>query len=88
MLGDCWMQLQKFSPFGAYTQKALNYSFLFTLQRNNTTFTVIAMVAAMALLGVVVITLVTIPLRMQQAEAAGCNNGIAFNASKGRCFGH
>ena len=54
---------------------------------NDTTFVVIAIVAALALLGVVTITLVTIPLH-QQAEAAGCNNGRAFNASQGRCFGH
>jgi len=24
----------------------------------------------------------------QHADARGCNNGIAFNASQGRCFGH
>jgi hypothetical protein len=52
---------------------------------NDTTFVVIAIVAALALL--VAITLVTIPLQ-QQAEARGCNNGRAFNASQGRCFGH
>ena len=53
---------------------------------NDTTFVVIAIVAALALLGVVAITLVTIPLH-QQAEAAGCQNGShAFFASKGSCF--
>jgi hypothetical protein len=52
-----------------------------------TSMTVIAIVAALALLGVVAITIVTIPV-LQQAEARGCNNGVAFNASKGRCFGH
>jgi uncharacterized membrane protein len=50
----------------------------------------IALVAALALLGVVVVTVAfTIPL--QQAEARGCESGgagVAFNASKGRCFGH
>jgi uncharacterized membrane protein YjgN (DUF898 family) len=51
-------------------------------------YAVIAIVAALALLGVVVITIVTIPIQLQQAEAAGCNNGRAFNASHGRCFGH
>jgi hypothetical protein len=52
-----------------------------------TSITLIAIVSALALLGVVVVMVaVTIPL--QQAEAAGCNNSIAFNASKGRCFGH
>jgi uncharacterized membrane protein len=49
----------------------------------------IALVAALALLGVVVVTVAfTIPL--QQAEARGCESGgagVAFNASKGRCFG-
>jgi hypothetical protein len=49
---------------------------------------VIAILAALALLGVVVVTVaVTIPL--QQAEA-GCERGLgasapAINASKGRC---
>jgi hypothetical protein len=58
----------------------------------NTTFVVIALVAALALLGVVAITIVTIPL-LQQAEARpfttvkGCDaGGVAFNAAKGRCF--
>lgn len=54
----------------------------------DTTFVVIAIVAALALLGVVVVTVaVTIPL--QEAEA-GCEKGAAvsqaFNASQGRCF--
>ena len=40
-----------------------------------------AIVAAVVLLGVIAITVVTIP--QQQAEAAGCYNGIAINASKG-----
>jgi hypothetical protein len=25
---------------------------------------------------------------VQNADARGCNNSVAFNASKGRCFGH
>ncbi|MFL6371519.1 MAG: hypothetical protein ACJ70P_00115 [Nitrososphaera sp.] len=54
---------------------------------SNTTFVVIAIVAALALFGVVAITIVSIPL--QQAEA-GCERGRAvsqaFNASQGRCF--
>lgn len=53
---------------------------------NNTTFVVIAIVSALALLGVVVVTVaVTIPLQ-QQAEAAGCEISQAFNASQGQCF--
>jgi len=46
-----------------------------------------SIVAALALFGVAVITVVSIP--QQQAEAAGCvANSQAFNASKGRCFSH
>jgi hypothetical protein len=46
-------------------------------------------VAGLGLLGIVVLTVtVTIPLQQQQAEAVGCTNGVAVNASKGRCFGH
>ena len=54
---------------------------------NETTFVVIAIVAALALVGVVAFTIVTIPIQIQQAEAAGCR-GPGFNASQGRCFGH
>jgi hypothetical protein len=52
-----------------------------------TSIAIIAIVAALALFGVVVITVaVTIPLQ-QQAEAAGCPLGSpGFNASKSRCF--
>jgi hypothetical protein len=53
----------------------------------NTTIVVIAIAAALAMLGVVVVTVLSIPL--QEAEA-GCERGggasTAFNASKGRCF--
>jgi hypothetical protein len=53
-----------------------------------TSMAIIAIVAALALLGVVVVTVaVTIPL--QEAEAGcerGAASGTAFNASKGRCF--
>jgi hypothetical protein len=59
--------------------------------QNNQQLALLALVAALALLGVVVLTVaVTIPL--QQAEARGCINpnapgggSVAFNASKGRC---
>jgi hypothetical protein len=57
-----------------------------------TSMAVIAIVAALALFGVVAITIVTIPIQLQQAEAApGCEKGLprsapAFNASQGRCF--
>jgi hypothetical protein len=51
---------------------------------------IIAIVAARTLLGVVAITVVTIPIQ-QQADAAGrgnpgCFNTPGLNASKGRCF--
>ena len=49
-------------------------------------YVVIAIVAALALFGVVAVTIVTISLQQQQAEAVGCKNSKAFNASKGRCF--
>jgi hypothetical protein len=56
--------------------------------QNNNQLAVIAIVAALALLGVVVVT-VTVTVPLQQVEA-GCEKGkalpIAFNASKGRCF--
>jgi Flp pilus assembly protein CpaB len=51
-----------------------------------TTLVIIAIIAALGLLGVVVVEIISIP--QQQADAAGCTNGRAFNASKGRCFGH
>ena len=51
---------------------------------SSTSIAMIAIVAAQALFGVVAITVITIP--QQQAEAAGCRNSIAVNASKGRCF--
>jgi hypothetical protein len=55
--------------------------------QDNQQLALIALVAAVALLGVVVVTVaVTIPLQ-QQAEAIGCPAGTpAANASKGRCF--
>ena len=52
-----------------------------------TTLAIIAIVAALGLLGLVVAESVNIP-KQQQAYAKGCTSGVAFNASKGRCFGH
>jgi hypothetical protein len=54
---------------------------------NNMTFAIIAIVAALALLGVVMV-LVANNLAIQEAEA-GCERGggtPALNASKGKCF--
>jgi hypothetical protein len=54
--------------------------------QNNNQLAIIALVAALGLLGVVMVTVaVTIPL--QQAEARGCPVATpAVNASQGRCF--
>jgi hypothetical protein len=59
---------------------------------NNTTFAVIAVVSALALFGVVMVT-VAVTMQLQEAEARpftfarGCDfAGAAFNASQGRCF--
>jgi hypothetical protein len=49
----------------------------------NESYVVIAVVLAFALLGVVAVQTLMVS---QQAEAAGCRNGIAANASKGRCI--
>jgi hypothetical protein len=58
----------------------------------NMIYVIIAIVAALALLGVVAVTLTTIPLQ-QEAEARpntpvrSCDPFFtAFNASQGRCF--
>jgi hypothetical protein len=56
-----------------------------SLEMNDTTFAVIAIVAALALLGVVAITIVSIPL--QQAEARGCPAfAVGINASHLKCY--
>ena len=53
---------------------------------NNMIFAVIAIVSALALFGVVAVTIVSIS-SLQEAEAQrGCKHSVAFNASKGRCF--
>lgn len=55
---------------------------------NQTAIVIVALAAALGILGVVVImSAATAP----EAEAAGCQNGLphsapALNASKGRCF--
>jgi hypothetical protein len=52
---------------------------------NITSLGVIAIIAALALLGVVVVTAVSLT---QEVEARGCalTNGVAVNASQGRCL--
>jgi hypothetical protein len=52
-----------------------------------TRLAIIAIGAAIGVVGVLAVeTFVTPLLQQQEAEAKGCRNGIAFNASKGRCF--
>jgi hypothetical protein len=51
-----------------------------------TSVAIIAIVAALGLLGIIIVEGISIP--QQQADAAGCRTSTAFNASKGRCFGH
>jgi hypothetical protein len=55
--------------------------------QNNNQLALIAIVAALAMLGVVVVTVATLTIQLQEAEARGCPLGTpAPNASKGRCF--
>jgi hypothetical protein len=58
----------------------------------DTTFAVIAIVSALALFGVVMVT-VAVNMQLQDPEAIGCINpnapgggSIAVNASQGRCI--
>ncbi len=46
-------------------------------------FAIIAIVMAMGLVGVVAVDMIT---NLQNAEAKGCPNSVAINASQGRCF--
>ena len=48
--------------------------------------TQILIFALVAMVGVVGVVAVEIVALADQAEARGCNNGIAVNASKGRCI--
>jgi hypothetical protein len=50
---------------------------------------IFAIATAIGIIGVEeVVESFEIPLQLQEAEARGCHTSIAFNASKGRCFGH
>ena len=57
------------------------------MTNNETTLAIIAVVAVIGLLGLVVVETISIPQQIQ-ALARACSNSIAFNATKGRCFGH
>jgi hypothetical protein len=53
---------------------------------NDTTLAVIAIVSALAMFGVAIVT-VAVTMQLQEAEARGCPLGTPGpNASKGRCF--
>jgi hypothetical protein len=52
------------------------------------TQTTMVIFAILAAFGLVAIVAVDIVLTTQEAGAAGCTTSQAFNASKGRCFGH
>lgn len=74
-------------------KKTLRETAFDVLEMNDRTFAVIAIVSALALFGVVMVTVAT-TIQLQQAEAGGCipnpnapyGGSIAANASKGRCF--
>jgi hypothetical protein len=53
------------------------------LELTTTTLAIFAVVAAMGLIGVVAVQILSVP---EDAEARGCNNSVAANASKGRCI--
>ena len=55
------------------------------MELSNTTLALIAIISALGLIGVVALDVTTL---VQDAEGAGCKTSQAFNASKGRCFGH
>ena len=56
---------------------------------NNTTFAVIAIVAALGLLGVVIVDSILSAAQVASAvppPVKGCRNSLAANASQGHCF--
>jgi hypothetical protein len=46
----------------------------------------IALISLVAVLGLVTALAVDIIMTTQEAEARGCNNSVAVNASRGRCL--
>ncbi|HZA64120.1 MAG TPA: hypothetical protein VE573_14690 [Nitrososphaeraceae archaeon] len=53
---------------------------------NNTTFAIVAIISALAMLGVAIVTVATF-IQLQEDEAQRCLlNTSAPDASKGRCF--
>jgi hypothetical protein len=58
--------------------------FITIVMQQDAMLAIFAIIAALGLLGVIAVDAINI----QKVDARGCNNGVAFNASKGRCFGH
>jgi hypothetical protein len=58
---------------------------MYPMEMTTTTLAIFAIVAAMGLIGVVAIAIMSVP---EDVEAHGCNRSVPFNASQGRCFGH
>lgn len=52
------------------------------MEISTTTLVMVAIISALGIIGIVAVDTIDI---VQDAEA-GCENSIAFNASKGRCF--
>jgi len=52
---------------------------------NNGVIVMFTLIAALGLIGVIAVDYY---FTLQKVDAHGCTNGLAFNASKGRCFGH
>jgi hypothetical protein len=57
-------------------------------EERNVSIAIIGIVAALGVLGLVVVTVATVSIQLQEAEAQrGCSpTNPAFNASQGRCF--
>lgn len=53
-----------------------------------TQLAIFVVVVALGVLGVIAVESISMMQQQQQAYAAGCRTSQAFNASKGRCFGH
>jgi hypothetical protein len=52
------------------------------MEINSTSLSILAIIAAVILAGAVTVEIISI----LDAEARGCKNSRAFNASQGRCF--
>jgi len=48
--------------------------------------TTLSIIAVMVAIGLLVLAAIDIVLSLHEVEARGCTNGIAVNASQGRCI--